>query len=184
MFDEKSILAIRNGDEKILTEIYKSFRDEFIRWANRHYQCQEEVAKDVYQMSIVIFYENIMSGKLVELKSSVKTYLFAIGKNKILEIGVSDRKVERMEENFIYEPIENVPEEEREEVFVALEKALNELGEPCKTLLELYYFKNYSIEQIAHYMKYKGNDSTKTQKYKCLTRLKKIFSEQKSSSLN
>ena len=184
MFDEKSILEIKNGNEKVLTEIYKSFRDEFIRWSGRHYQCQEEVAKDVYQMAIVIFYENIMSGKLTQLKSSVKTYLFAIGKNKILELGVASRKTERMEENFVYEPLESVPEAEREEMFVLLEKALHELGEPCKTLLELYYFKNYSIEQIANFMNYKGNDSAKTQKYKCLTRLKKIFSEQKSSSLN
>jgi RNA polymerase sigma factor (sigma-70 family) len=178
MFDDKSIQEIRNGNEQLLTGVYRTYRDEFIRWANRHYQCQEEIAKDIYQVSIVIFYENIMSGKLTELKSSVKTYLFAIGKNKILEQHVAQKKQEKVQENFIYEPIEHIPAEDREEIFLGLEKALSELGEPCRTLLELYYYKNYSIDQIAGALGYKGNDSAKTQKYKCLNRLKKILAEQ------
>jgi RNA polymerase sigma factor (sigma-70 family) len=182
MFDIKSIAEIKEGNEHTLTKIYKAYRDEFIRWSNRHYQCPEELAKDVYQVSIVIFYENIVSGKLTELKSSVKTYLFAIGKNKILEQNVELRKREKMQDYFVQEPLEeHTSAEEREEIMKALEKALGELGEPCKTLLELYYYKNFTIEQIASALGYKGNDSAKTQKYKCLTRLKKIFAEQRLS---
>jgi len=184
MFDYNSIIEIKNGNDKTLTNIYKTYRDEFIRWSARHYQCPEELAKDVYQVAIVIFYENIVNGKLTELKSSIKTYLFAIGKNKILEQNVEVKKQERMHENFVYEPIEHVQAEDREEVFTSVEKALSELGEPCKTLLELYYYKSYSIEQIANTLGYKGNDSAKTQKYKCLTRLKKMFALQKFSSFN
>jgi RNA polymerase sigma factor (sigma-70 family) len=178
MFDYNSILEIKSGNEQALTKIYKAYRDEFIRWSGRHYQCPEEVAKDIYQVSIVIFYENIVSGKLTELKSSIKTYLFAIGKNKILEQHVEMKRQEKMQENFIYEPLEEyVNPEEKEEVFRAMEKALSGLGEPCKTLLELYYYKNFSIEQIAKVMGYKGNDSAKTQKYKCLMRLKKMVAD-------
>jgi DNA-directed RNA polymerase specialized sigma24 family protein len=64
-----------------------------------------------------------------------------------------------------------------------LETALQELGEPCKTLLVYSYYKNYSTEEIANALNYKSTDSAKTQKYKCLVRLKKIVQKQTSSQI-
>jgi DNA-directed RNA polymerase specialized sigma24 family protein len=74
---------------------------------------------------------------------------------------------------------EDIPEE-KEEVYAMLESALQELGEPCKTLLTLSYYKNYSTDEIASALNYKSTDSAKTQKYKCLVRLKKIVQQQAS----
>ncbi len=170
---------IRNGDEHLLTEIYRAYRNDFIYWAVRNYGITEEIARDVYQMAVVIFYENIRSGKLTHLQSSAKTYLFGIGKNKIMEELASQRKAQKLQENFRYEPLSADSPEDKEELFKILEVALNELGEPCRTVLDMYYYKNYGIDQIAEALNYKGNDSAKTQKYKCLTRLKKIFARQK-----
>jgi RNA polymerase sigma-70 factor (ECF subfamily) len=60
MFDHTIIADIRNGNEEKLTKIYRTYRDEFISWAFRNYQCPEETAKDIYQVIVVIFYENII----------------------------------------------------------------------------------------------------------------------------
>lgn len=183
MIDHTIIQDIKNGNESKLTVVYKAYRDEFISWAVRNYQCPEETAKDIYQVVIVIFYENIMSGKLVSLQSSVKTYIFAIGKNKLFEYQASLRKQSNFQEAFIREPVEESFTEEKEEVYAMLETALQELGEPCKTLLVLSYYKNYSTEEIASALNYKSTDSAKTQKYKCLVRLKKIVQKQTSPNL-
>lgn len=186
MTDENLIAQIRGGDENKLAAIYRAYRNDFIYWAVRHFSCDEDLAKDVFQVAITIFYENIMSGKLGKLSSSVKTYLFAIGKNKLHEnqvrrerdFGIQQHEGRRIKEHFQLDPVEGETAGERETLYQTLEKALNELGEPCRTVLEMYYYRQMSIEQIAGALQYKGTDSTKTQKYKCLTRLKKIFAEQ------
>jgi RNA polymerase sigma-70 factor (ECF subfamily) len=187
MFDQSVIEKIKNGDEEKLSAIYRAYRNDFIYWAVRNYGCTEEAAKDVFQVSIVIFYENIMSGKLVSLHSSVKTYLFAIGKNKLMEGQVAQRKQQHIQDNFKYEAFEGSDDsselENKEEIYHNLEAALQELGEPCKTVLNLFYYQNKGIDEIAAALHYKGNDSAKTQKYKCLMRLKKIFAQQKTGPL-
>jgi RNA polymerase sigma-70 factor (ECF subfamily) len=179
MVDQNVIARIRNGDEQPVTEIYRAYRNDFIYWAVRNYGIMEDTARDVYQMAVVIFYENIRSGKLTHLQSSVKTYLFGIGKNKIMEELASQRKAQKLQENFRHEPLPADSPEDKEELFKILEVALSELGEPCRTVLDMYYYRNFGIDQIAEALNYKGNDSAKTQKYKCLIRLKKLFARQK-----
>jgi RNA polymerase sigma-70 factor (ECF subfamily) len=179
MVDQHVIARIRNGDQQPLTEVYRAYRNDFIYWAVRNYGILEETARDVYQMAVVILYENIRSGKLTQLQSSLKTYLFGIGKNKIMEELAAQRKALKIQENFRHEPLPADSAEEKEELFKILESALQELGEPCRTVLDLYYYQNYGIDQIAEALNYKGNDSAKTQKYKCLVRLKKLFAKQK-----
>lgn len=179
MADQNVIARIRNGDEQPITEIYRAYRNDFIYWAVRNYGILEETARDVYQMAVVILYENIRSGKLTQLQSSLKTYLFGIGKNKIMEELAAQRKAQTLQNNFRHEPLPGDTAEEKEELFKILEVAMQELGEPCRTVLDMYYYKNYGIDQIAEALNYKGNDSAKTQKYKCLTRLKKIVARQR-----
>jgi DNA-directed RNA polymerase specialized sigma24 family protein len=77
------IEAIRNGSEKILLRIYSEYRDEFMGWAISNNQLEIEEAKDIFQDTIISFHQNLKSGKQEHLQSSVKTYLFAIGKTKL-----------------------------------------------------------------------------------------------------
>ena len=49
------------------------------------------------------------------------------------------------------------------------------IGEPCKSILEAYYIQKLPMQQIASDFGYTNADNAKTQKYKCLVRLKKLF---------
>ena len=49
------------------------------------------------------------------------------------------------------------------------------LGEPCRTLLEDFYIKASSMQDITEKFGYTNADNAKNQKYKCLMRLKKMF---------
>jgi DNA-directed RNA polymerase specialized sigma24 family protein len=60
-----------------------------------------------------------------------------------------------------------------------MEGALGELGEPCKTIIEDYYIHGRSMQEICEKFGYTNADNAKTQKYKCLQRLKKLFFQQK-----
>ena len=56
-----------------------------------------------------------------------------------------------------------------------MEDAMNQLGEPCKTLLEDYYIRMQNMQDITDRFGYTNTDTAKNQKYKCLQRLKKLF---------
>jgi DNA-directed RNA polymerase specialized sigma24 family protein len=59
--------------------------------------------------------------------------------------------------------------------FGHMDVSLKSLGEPCKSLLEAYYFEKKNMVEIAEQFGYTNADNAKNQKYKCLMRLKKIF---------
>ncbi|HKZ67104.1 MAG TPA: hypothetical protein VJ111_12135, partial [Chitinophagaceae bacterium] len=59
--------------------------------------------------------------------------------------------------------------------FEMMAKAINNLGEPCKSLLEAFYLQKKNMQEIAINFGYTNAENAKTQKYKCLMRLKKIF---------
>ena len=59
--------------------------------------------------------------------------------------------------------------------FILMENAMAKIGEPCKSLLDAYYIQKKSMLDIAADFGYTNADNAKTQKYKCLIRLKKLF---------
>ncbi|CAN5179396.1 hypothetical protein BH23BAC1_BH23BAC1_48670 [soil metagenome] len=177
--DNLIIKNIRDGNQKILAETYQQYRKEFIQWAYKTYNCPIEDGKEIYQVTFFIFYDNIMTGKLENMVSNLKTYLFAIGKNKILE---NFRREARLaydikEEILKFEEDDTEIQDQKELQYQQISKALEKLGDPCKGILEMMYYGNSSIDFITKKMGYKNTDTTKNQKYKCMQRLKKIVEE-------
>jgi RNA polymerase sigma factor (sigma-70 family) len=182
--DHKEVIArIKAGHEEDLDEIYRKYRKEFLTWITRTYHCSEEDGKDIFQSVVIIFYESIVKEKLTELTSSIKTYLFAIGKNKIQELTRTQSKevmIETVNENeHFYLP---KGQDEGDDNFKKVEKCLETLGDPCKSILELYYYQKLTISQITEKLNYKNADTSKNLKYKCLQRLKKIYDLQLDNS--
>jgi RNA polymerase sigma factor (sigma-70 family) len=139
----------------------------------------EADAADVFQEAMVVLFEKARSEDF-RLTCKIGTYLFAICKHlwyKKLE----QRKrmpgagiVNPEDHDAAYEDDIKV-HEEREEHYAQLDVALDALGEPCRSLLRAYYHQDKSMQQIAQDFGYTNPDNAKTQKYKCLMRLKKIF---------
>lgn len=178
---EKHIIErIRSGDHKILSNIYEEHREEFFMWLNKYFNCTADEAKDTYQNVILVFYENIISGKLKEMTSSVKTYLFAVGKYKMMEQKKLSYKFSSDEQlpNLSADEVNLDELNRKEDELQMVERCLHLLGDPCKSLLELYYYKRLSMAEITEAMEYKNVDTTKNLKYKCIKRLRKLFEEQ------
>jgi len=62
--------------------------------------------------------------------------------------------------------------EEEPDLYELVSKAIESLGDPCKELLELYYFENHPWETVASLMGYSTAASARNQKYKCLERIR------------
>lgn len=167
----------KNGELE-LKKIYQKYRSEFLLWAVRDHSCTMEEAQDIFQQTVVIFYENIIQEKVSEITSKVKTYLFGIGKNKIYELSRDKRKKQFQVHEQIFVNSDNYFENEDKEYEEKLNKVkvcLIKLGDPCKTLLEQYYYHNKSMIEISGILDYKNSDTTKNLKYKCLQRLRRMF---------
>nr|WKN37673.1 RNA polymerase sigma factor [Tunicatimonas sp. TK19036] len=176
--DQILIQRIKSGDEASLVEIYKQHRPAFLQWAQHSYRVDEEKAADAFQDAVVCLYRNIVQGKLETLTSSLKTYLFAIGKNVIRKKFQQPVALETdelwMVENLHAEPIDQFATNERQQLVARL---METIGEPCKSILEMFYFRGFSMEAIAERLKYKNENVVKTQKLRCLTSLKNMVRE-------
>lgn len=137
-------------------------------------------AKDIFQEAMIALYEKAKSESFV-LTCQIKTYLYSVCRRLWLKrLQHFNRYItppEGMEEAV---PVEDDLElhEKRNADLAIMDRALNSLGEPCKSLLESYYLQKKGMTEIASEFGYTNADNAKNQKYKCLMRLKKLFFSQ------
>ena len=178
--EQLSLEDIRHADDRTLQELYNQYRKEFSMWAIKHYKIDEETAGDIYQQTFIAFYYNVRDGKLTELSSSIKTYLFSIGKNLLRDhFKKTARFVEPSDYNLEGSEVDNsiMDNYERTEMTEAVSVLLHQIGEPCKTVLELYYFHNYSMESIATELNYKTEQIAAKRKFICLQQIRSMMEE-------
>lgn len=177
MTDAELINLIKNEDPRGLSTVYETFRSEFVHWIMRLQRCGNEDAREFYQASIIILYDNIKAGKIDFLRSSLKTYLFGIGKNLVWQRYRANHKeqvvgTEFYLKNYLFEDGDSqVAEEVNLEI---ISRSYDQLGEPCHELLGYYYFGRKTMDEISAMMGYKNPETAKNQKYKCMERLRKM----------
>lgn len=173
---ENWLQQFKLGKTEAINWLYENYRDEFVMWVLKRHQCTEEEAIDVFQDSVIAFYRNVRLGKIIILQSSIKTYLFGIGKNLLLKRfrakrlqTVSMEKTENVvpnEEEMPYEKLQNM------ERVKLIRQLLQRMKEPCRSILKLFYFKKYAMEAIQNAMNYNSLEVVKTQKKRCMKRLR------------
>jgi len=139
-----------------------------------------EDAQDVIMEGIAALLHNVKNGKYqVQDTARLKTYFLRVCRNiwidelkrksrsrivrPLLELDLSDKEVPYYD---VYEE-ENLTERQR-----LVESMFHRASDTCKQVLGLFYYENLSHEEIAQRMGYKNAETSKTQKLKCLTKLK------------
>lgn len=178
---DRELLQIRQGDDNFLRQLYEVNRPGFIKWFQMHHRITETEAIDLYQKTFTIFYLNVKDEKITTLRSNIGTYLFGIGKNLVKELFREQRHKLQLDEipesetaTFDFSVLE---EESHRQGLVR--KILEKLGEPCKSILLMYYFKNFSMESIAENMGYKNEGVAKKKKCLCLKKIREELMEAK-----
>jgi len=176
--DTEIIAGIAVGDNRIINKIYKSFFPSIAHMIVSNNGSNDE-AKDVFQEAVMVLYDKITQQQF-ELNSKLSTFLYAVSRR--LWLKQLSRKGHTLNTTDIsdFEDILHVEEDiqehqEIENQFEQMNEAMHQLGEPCQTLLKDFYIKNLSMQEITEKFGYTNSDNAKTQKYKCLQRLKKIF---------
>jgi RNA polymerase sigma factor (sigma-70 family) len=136
-----------------------------------------EDARDIFQEAMIVLYEKATSGSF-ELTCQITTYLYSVCRRlwlkKLQQVQRYTSAIDTSEETI---PVEEELEThiKKNEYLILVEQTMEKIGEPCKSLLQAYYFHKKSMQEIADIFGYTNADNAKTQKYKCLVRLKKIF---------
>lgn len=158
-----------------IESLYLKHRSEFILFG-KQYGLPDEDILDAYQDAILIYFQKVESGSLVLRKGSPKTYLFSIGKFKLIDKIRKDSKLRSILKNIPQEEsIELEDYNELNERQQQLKTALFTMGRSCKELLNLFYFKQYSIKEIKDAMEYKTDNVVKAHKSRCIKKLKEIL---------
>src|SRR5687768_4951223 len=87
---------LKKGDEKAFVALYNRHKTEFASWLQNKYNLSREESLEIFQLTMVTFYENVINHKIQALTSTLKTYLYAIGKNKALEFFRKNKKTQPM----------------------------------------------------------------------------------------
>lgn len=178
--DEFIINAIRHNDDSVLSVLYKLYFGSINHFIITN-SGSEDDAKDIFQEAVIVFYQNIKNQNF-ELNCKIKTYLYSVSRlmwlKRIKRASAIVGNITDFEGFIAIDDEDAAAMEEKEIQFGKMSAALNELGEPCKTLIEDFYIKQLNMSQISEKFGYTNADNAKTQKYKCLMRLKKLFFKQ------
>jgi RNA polymerase sigma factor (sigma-70 family) len=176
--NNKIIEEIKNGNQSVIPHLYLSYRQEFIKWAQYRYSTSEEDAKDIFQEVLVSFYISVFDGKLTVLTSDIKTYLFACGKNLLLNlIKKKSRNVPLTDMTKVKIKDEIAEQEKKTYAQDLIQQALSQLTEKCRQVISLYHISDYDMNSIALELNYKNSNVAKKKKSECMKKLAAIVKQ-------
>ncbi|MFT3909308.1 MAG: sigma-70 family RNA polymerase sigma factor [Ferruginibacter sp.] len=127
-------------------------------------------AEDIFQDALVILYKKVQSENFI-LSVPLKTYLLAIVKNCWLQ-ELRRRKKLPVDDSASDVAIDELNEEPG---FIFAKAAFELLGEKCRQLLIMFYFKKEGYKKIAAALAFSDEKTAKNQKYRCLQKAKENY---------
>jgi RNA polymerase sigma factor (sigma-70 family) len=170
--------GIRKGNSKAFRSVYVEYFG-MVRYLIINNSGTEDEAKDIFQEAMVLLYEKANEENFT-LTSSLKTWIYAVCRNKWLKQLEKKKKNYRFTDFEHFDAVEEA-EEENSSVHEALRASMSRLGVGCRKILLLFYYFKKSMEEIATELNYTNADNAKTQKYKCIQKLKALYATSSSN---
>jgi RNA polymerase sigma factor (sigma-70 family) len=177
--DAKILDLIRKGNDEGLVMLYEANRKPIRAFISRNNGTGDD-AEDLLQEALVVLWERVRANRF-EYKARLTTFIYATVKNMWL------RRLARMRRETpadIEEQTGRIEAASALDIMIESEEArivheaLGKLGEPCKTLLVLFYWEERTMEEIAAIMKFANADTAKSKKYQCKKALQKLLKEE------
>ncbi|EPR73341.1 hypothetical protein ADIWIN_1772 [Winogradskyella psychrotolerans RS-3] len=171
--------ALKHNDEQIIKELYDNYRNSFLGFSKK-YNIAKADSLDIYQEAFLAMRKHAISGKLLEVNSSFKTYLFGIGKHLIY------KKLKEYASKRSYEQVLHKVESDYEEIVIEspdkltkeqelLRHYFKQLGNSCQQMLTLSFYRGLTNEEIATLEGYENEAVVRSQKSRCLKTLKNLI---------
>lgn len=174
--DQELLEGIAADDERSIDIVYRQNFELILKLVHNNNGTYDD-ARDIFQEAMLVLYDKCKQPDF-RLTCKIPTFLYSIARRLWLKkLQRTNRYVSTEEGLEDTVPVDDVLEEKEklDADFELMEAAMLGLGEPCKSLLEAYYFEKKQMAEIAEDFGYTNADNAKNQKYKCLMRLKKLF---------
>ncbi len=174
--DKHLLEGLALNDREVIEAIY---RDNYpmIQALILNNSGNSDEARDIFQEAMIVVYEKAVSDDF-ELHCQLKTYIYSVCRRlwlkRLQQLQRYGNLIENVEETIAVDEDLELHDKHNTD-FQIMETAMNKIGEPCKSLLDAYYLQKKNMQEIALEFGYTNADNAKTQKYKCLVRLKKLF---------
>lgn len=193
MKDSEYIIRISANNQSAIADFYDSVYPRFVSYFRNNYSKTDEYSMDLFHDSFMAMYDNILNQKLTadNLTTSLYQYLLGIAINMMKARDRKDHAFDQVplyhtasagsdevimnpevQKTLVNEADSEASEQELEEMKAYVDKAVSELKPPCNELLYNFYWLRMSGEEIAAAMNYSNPDSVKTQKNKCMKKIK------------
>ncbi len=174
--DARLLDRIRRGDEDALATLYRQSLRSVTALITRNSGTGRD-AEEVLQEALVILWERVRQ-KRYRHSARLETFLYATARNLWLRrLARARREVPRE-----IDPDESVSEDPspldkliESEESVMIGDALTRLGEPCRSLLILFYWEEASMEEIAGRLGFANPETAKSKKYQCKKALQEML---------
>jgi len=159
--------------EAFFAELYKKAFLPVARYVSRMGGTIEE-AQDIFQDTLVIYYEKVVSAE-AEIIVSEKAYLLGISKKLWLQHFKASSKNQPLDDL----DMESVPDQQPASGRIL--HYLKTAGKKCMDLLHAYYYDRLPATDVTVLFGYSGTHSATVAKYKCLEKVRETV---KQHSLN
>ena len=175
---EKDIIQLLKSGErdKALELLYKFVYPNVRKYALNH-GATEEDARDLFQDSVMVFFQNLFAKKLVLTDTfNPGGYVMSIAKHKHIDKLRKDKNLQFVNEfsHFDEKKIENLNFEDKihnQEVQNLVSQVLESVGERCASLLKMVMLYDMTLREVANKLEYSNEGSAKTQLFKCRQKL-------------
>lgn len=181
MTDADYIQGFYSNNNATISHFYRENERAFKAYFRERFGKSDDYLDDLFQESCVVMWQNISSGKLSihNLTSSLSTYFTSIGKYSLM---AKDRKYKEIANDteiqklgFVEDDAQELEKRIERESFV--DRMVGDMKPPCSQILQMFYFDKKKGEEIAEAMGYANTDTVKTQKYKCMQKLKPLLAK-------
>jgi len=129
-------------------------------------------AKDVFQDSLVIYYEKLVNGSIA-LHSIEQAYLLGIAKH----LWAKKFRENMQHVPFDFNQDDFMDDQDLQPSPARLLHYLETAGQKCMELLKAFYYDNLQVNKIAELFGYSGVRSATVQKYKCMEKVRETIKQ-------
>lgn len=169
--NEELITKIKNGDLSILDWLYLKYKQPVIQSFKSTKKIASADVEDLFHETIIEFNRSVLRNNFKK-EYDLKGYLIGIMKNQYNNNARRKKRGGEIEEEFTrILRLTNILTTDKEEQLNKLRHHISHLSKRCKEVLELFYFRQLSYEEIAQELEIDANYA-KVKKFDCQKNLK------------
>jgi len=169
--DDAMIAGIRKQNEIIIERMYVKFYPYVFKLVLSNSGNKPD-ARDLMQESMMVLIGKVRSQEFY-LTAALSTFFYAIAKNMWLK-KLRGRAILPSEALDIADYADDDLDDKSDERIENIADAMRLLTDKCRELIQATYFDRKSDKEIAIEKELSGADYVKTQRYRCLKRLKEL----------